>query len=454
MTWTKSSLLFVLMAFVVVGAWAGGSAEQEVTIPDDIEWVTPDRIGNPNANIVIRYGVTFAYSHQVDTPSRREYLMRAAEEWARENPNVQLIPQLIGGTQAEILATQLEEAATGQGPDFTMIDGQWIPMFYDFLQPLDDYVSEEELDDWFQWAKDGAMIDPNTGELKSLWFTTNAVGLWYRRDLIPEPPRDWDEFIETAHWLMDDHGFNIGLLATGHEEQISYGNVIPMFYGLGGDLVDDQGAPIFGEGENRDAMIEVMGFWDRAVKEGVVPERILDISAAGDNVSEAAEPNNLAMFLSGSWLLSRMNDVLGDEVENWDFTFTPQRDASVTGQSGQVPGGYNWAFFTRDEEKLAYAVDFVKHVYAGRQGMADFGWGGGYTPVRHSIMQEDQRFVEDRFHQAFAEVVEAGRPRPGVQAYGAISEFLQEAWQNVILQRETPEQAVDRAFERTLQQIR
>jgi multiple sugar transport system substrate-binding protein len=448
--------LSLLLALILLASgtllWATGKGEEKKTeVPEGIEWVVADRIGNPNAKIELSYGVTLTYSHQVDTPSRKEYLTKASEEWAKAHPNVKLVLRIQGGTEAEILAKQLEEAATGTHPDFFQLDGQWVPLFYKWLQPIDEYVSKEDLADWFDWTKKEAMIDPSDGKLKGLWFTTNCVGLWYRKDLIPDPPKDWDSFIKTAKDLMTKQGFATGILAYGYQEQIPYGVVLPMFYGLGGNLVDSNGAPIYGKGKDRDAMIEVMSFWDRCVKEGVVPQRILDLKATGDVVAEAAKEKTSAMFLGGSWFLSRMQDVLKNELDKWDFTFTPQKRADM---KGQVPGGYNWVFFVKDKEKLKLAVDFVQHVYTSKKGMASWCSAAGYTPLRKSILKEDPRFSQDRWQLAFAEVVQAGRIRPGVPAYPVISEHLQEAWQNVILGRQTPTEAVDRAYEKTLKQIK
>ncbi len=43
--------------------------------------------------------------------------------------------------------------------------------------------------------------------------------------------------------------------------------------------------------------------------------------------------------------------------------------------------------------------------------------------------------------------------RPGVKSYGIMSVNLQNAFQAVILGRETPEQAVDNAYKKTMSQI-
>lgn len=441
--------LFVLGFPLLV--WSGGKKEEsKVTIPPNIEWVTADRIGNPNGPITISFMVEFSYSHQIQTPSRRQYLTRRMEEWAKRNPEVKIIPHIQPTSQAERLAKQLELAASGNIPDAVQIDGQWIPLFYQWLQPLDAYFTKEEIEDWMEWCRKEAMIDPKDGKLKSIWMLTALVGLWYNNTAIPNPPKTWEDTIRIGKELKAK-GFANGLIVWGgKDEQITFGSVFPMFYGLGGNLVDKDGKPVYGASPNRELLIEVLTFWDRLVKEGVLPQRVIDLKSNGDLVAEAAKPNNVAMFLGGSWLLSLMKDNLKAEIDKWSFTFTPQK----TGKPMQIPGGHNLGFFQKDPKKLALIVDFMKYVYVGKDGMAGWCEAGGYTPVRKSVFKDFPVFSQDRFQMAFSEVVSVGRVRPGVPAYAAISEHVQEAWQNVILGRQTPTEAVDNAFRRTQTQVR
>jgi multiple sugar transport system substrate-binding protein len=416
------------------------AAAEAPAVAGDFEWVTPDRVGNPDAPMTISVALEFSYSHQYDVRSRQEYLYARLEEWARANPDVNLTFQIYPGDIPQAHARLLEQASAGRAPDVAMIDGQLVPLFFRFLQPLDQYISEEELDDWFGWAREGAMVDPADGSLKALWFTTNTVGLWYRQDLIPEPPATWDEFIETALAMKEEHGFEHGFLGMGVGEQIPYGLVLPFFFAQGGELVDDEGNPIFGEGANRDAMIAALDFWRRAIDEGATDRKIIDISSTGDLLAEAGA-DSTAMIMGGSWMLSGMRDVT--DLDNWDFAPLPQEDA---GNRVQVVGGWNWGVFTDDPEKQARAIDMVLAVYAGQEGMAGWAEAGGYSPVRESIYEEYEFFSEDRWHQRFSEAIAYGRTRPGVEVYPTLSEAIRNAFQEVVLGVNTPEQAVDSAW--------
>jgi multiple sugar transport system substrate-binding protein len=451
----RTTMTFLCVLFLVTGltAWAGGAKEtQKVTVPDNIQWVTADRIGNPNASTTITFAVDPTYSHLTTTVSRKTYLTQRMEEWAKQNLDVKLVPQLLASNPNERLAKQLEQAATGSQADAAQIDGQFVPNFYRWLQPVDQYFTKDDVDDWFSWCKKEAMIDPADGKLKAVWFITNTVGLWYNKEAIPTPPKSWDETINTGKDLKSK-GWQYGLLTWGGKDaQITYGSVFPMFFGLGGNLVDKDGKPIYGEGDNRAKLIEVFSFWDRAVKEGVVPQRVLDINNNGDLAAEASKGKNVAMFLGGSWLYSVLKDNLKDDLAKWDFAGTPQKSGDVR---MQIPGGYCMTFFAKDPKKLELAVSFMKYIFLGKDGMAGWCSAAGYTPVRYGVLKDFPYFSQDRFQKAFGQVIGAGaRTRPNTPSYPVIDVHVQEAWQNVILQQQSPADAVDTAFKKTLNQLK
>lgn len=436
----KLRSVLILAVILLIGA--------PLLAQDDSTLITAERIGNPNAKITLRYSVGLSYSHQASVPARVTYLKEASLRWAKAHPDVKLLLEIQSGDLAQVVQKMLQQVASGTAPDFAMIDGMYVPLFYSALTPIDNYISKDEVNDYYNWARD-AMIDPSDGKLKSLWFTTGGAGLWYRKDLIPNPPKTWDELIATGA-ALEKQGIKEGLITWGGmNEQITYGNILPMFYGLGGELVDSKGKPIFGVGTDRAKMAEVFGFWARAVKEGLISTSVLDVKTDGDMAAAAAKPNQVAMIMANNNFISQLKSVAGKDAANWGFTFIPQKLAT---QKGQVAGGWNWGFLTKDPVKLRAAIDFVQTVYTSQAGMADWCYVGGYAPTRKSVLDVPV-FSTDPYQKAFGEIVKVAKTRPGVKAYNAITVNLQSAWQAVILGRMTPEQAVDDAYSRTMSQV-
>lgn len=444
---------FLLMVGMMLPAalFAAGEGESSaaVELPEGIELVTPERIGNPNGAITLRWAVQQVYSPFSDIVARTDYLRERLEEWVRANPNVRIEPEVFGGDLAAWHAKVAAQAAAGRAPDAAQVDGpNGAADFRHWLQPLDDYFSQEEIDDWMEWALDSAMIDPADGKLKLLWFTGVTQGLWYRKDLIPNPPRSWDEALEIGK-QMQAQGFKYGYMASLKAGYVTWNGVLPYYFSGGNRLVDDAGEPTFGLGENRDRMIEVFSFYRRAMDEGVMPPNDLGSTAGTDMAADMAA-NNTAMFQT-SIILSHLKQAMTEEqLEQWAFTYHPQQDAD--GPRGQVVGGWSWGFFTDDPEKLELAVSLVDHLYTSKEGMAGWCEAGGYLPVRKSVYEEFPYF-SDKWNSVFGMVMDAGRPRPGVPAYSVIDESLQQAFEAMVIGQMTPEEAVDAAWENTLQQL-
>lgn len=419
---------------------AAAPAEAGAAAPaEEFEWVTPERVGDPNAPIVLRVALDVNYSHQSTTQRRVDYLTAKYEAWTRANPDVQLVFEPYTGDIPQDHARLLELASTGRAPDIAMLDGQLVRLFFQYVQPLDEFVSPEELADWFSWAREGGMIDPADGSLKALWFTTNTVGLWYRQDLMPEPPRSWDDYIAKGVELKGQ-GFEHGFTGNAQGEQIPYGMVLPFFFALGGELVDETGLPIFGEEPNRSAMIEALDFWRRAIEEGATDATMLDIGTTAQSMALIAA-DATAMLMGGSWLLPSLRETTDENL--WNFTHLPQKDPN---NPTQVVGGWTWGVFTDDPVKKAKAVDFVLTVYASPEGMAGWCEAGGYSPVRESVYADFPVFRDDRWHQAFSKAIGYGRTRPGVESYPIMSEAIRNAFQQVVVEVATPADAVDEAW--------
>ena len=77
---------------------------------------------------------------------------------------------------------------------------------------------------------------------------------------------------------------------------------LAMFWAQGGELVDGDGRPIFGEEPHRRAMLRLLGFLRDTIQRGASPRSVL-----GNNdyqqLTGAAVAGDVAMFLGGNWQL-------------------------------------------------------------------------------------------------------------------------------------------------------
>jgi len=94
-------------------------------------------------------------------------------------------------------------------------------------------------------AEEGVLPGPlETAKYKGrLWtipFTTNTQLLWYRKDLVDEPPKTWDEMIDQAERLDT----KIQVQAARYEGLTVWFN--SLVASAGGEIVNDAGDPVLG----------------------------------------------------------------------------------------------------------------------------------------------------------------------------------------------------------------
>ncbi|NUK82737.1 extracellular solute-binding protein, partial [Streptomyces lunaelactis] len=135
--------------------------------------------------------------------------------------------------------------------------------------------------------------------------------LYYRKDLVPTPPKTWDEVIQVGTKLKAA-GYDALLMPAGRAEAASVSVVLPMFLSQGGELVNKEGKAVFGEGANREKMLNVFNFLKKAADTGITPKRSANIKNEADQNGDIAT-DKVAMFIGGNWQVNQLKDTLGAE---------------------------------------------------------------------------------------------------------------------------------------------
>ena len=93
-------------------------------------------------------------------------------------------------------------------------------------------------------------------------------------------PATWDE-LKTAALAAAGSGVEGVLFNGGRWEGTTFA-WLAHFWSQGGDLVDDAGKPIFGEGEQREKMLKAINFYKDLVDSGAAPKRVATITDYND----------------------------------------------------------------------------------------------------------------------------------------------------------------------------
>jgi multiple sugar transport system substrate-binding protein len=423
-----------LMAGCAGGERGSGSGSGGGTSGEDEPLVTHERVGT--GGTAIDYWTSSFYSpseEQSGQPAAAPALREQYTNWAENHPDYRLELQY----QSNLDQWQnnlLQRAARDEAPPGSTLDSFWVPNLYEYLQPLNDAV--EDVDDFFPFVRETAMRD---GDLLAAWKYTDCRCLYYRQDLIDryaggDPPATWEEVIDVGTEIANQEDMNGYLYLNSSFNNLSY------FWGQGGTLVDDQGAPVLDRDENRRAMVETLSFLRRTVEEGITPRRVANLS---DHESMASEARNgqAAMFVGGNWqIFNDFRDKMdGDSWRNWQVAQIPMKEAD---QAATGTGGWTEGYFASEGEMVEPVRDFAARSVAP-EAMGRYCEAAGLLPTRASVYDDREYFSENEYQQQFREFLQDGVARPAFPIFLTIDSEFETAIGKVLTEQASPEAATD-----------
>jgi multiple sugar transport system substrate-binding protein len=252
------------------------------------------------------------------------------------------------------------------------------------------------------------------GRLYAAPFNTNTQLLWYRKDLVPKPPRTWDQMIDEAEKLGRGNAGTIQVQASRYEGFTVWANA----------LIESAGTPILSGPE---ALELKQGPTEKAL---AVMGRLANSSAAPAGLSTSDEDSARLGFEAGESAF----------MTNYTFAYaSAQAEAPEIGKEmgfARFPrvdpkrpskpplGGFNLAVSSYSNNK---DVDFdAAACLAGRQSQLTAVELDGLPPSRSDLYTNK---VVTKAYPGFAglvkESIEGAGPRPTTPAYQDVSSALQ-----------------------------
>jgi multiple sugar transport system substrate-binding protein len=387
----------------------------------------------------IAWQVIPQYSTQADDTARVEYVKKAISSF-NESGKFDIRERVSSSDITAANARLLEQASQNRAPDIAMVDSYLFPRFYDFARPVGEFLGDVSLDSYFPFAAD-LMTGPGD-EVLGLQFTTDVRVLFYRSDLLDEAPSSWDDVLRVGRQVRGEAPSPF-LFPAGRDEATMTTTLLPLFWSQGGTLTDDGGDPVFGEGSNRDAMLNALGFIQRCVQSGITPKRVTEYGLETDLNGDVAS-GQVAMFLGGNFQVGLLQDIVGAEkfLDQWAVAPIPSESGS---DFATTAGGQMWGVFTEDEERRRTAVDFLVKNYVGDEGMAGWCNIGGYLPPRRPVF-DVPAYKGNKYTDTFRQHLnDYARSRPASESYQDISTALQVAVTQVVSGESDPERALETA---------
>ncbi|MDT0382512.1 extracellular solute-binding protein [Streptomyces sp. DSM 42041] len=383
-----------------------------------------------------------SYSLQSPDPKRAAYLKRRLASFRKRTARG-IRPLVAGNDTTAAMAKLLLQASQGRAPHIAQVDSYIFGRVAPYARPLDQQLARLGLraDDWFPSMR--ASMTTGDGAVRGLQFTSDVRVLYYRRDLVDDPPATWDEMTDLgARLARDGHGV---LFPAGRSEGAVTTTLWPAYWAQGADLFDTDGQPAFASGKGYDAMRACLRAVQRAVERGAAPRRV-----AGYDQEDDANPDivagRVAMFLGGSWQAALLDSLMKDADFHRDWGVAPM--PVISGDPVSATGGWMWAAFTDDPAALRTGLDWVHEAYLSDEGMAAWCTLGGYLPPRQRIYDHPD-YAQSPFTPVFRDhLARYGRARPGDRKYQEVSQTLQIALSSVASGTTDANEALDQALDR------
>jgi multiple sugar transport system substrate-binding protein len=245
-------------------------------------------------------------------------------------------------------------------------------------------------------------------------FNTNTQLLWYRKDLVPKPPRTWDEMIDQAEKLGPDNAGTIQVQANRYEGFMVWANA----------LIESAGTPIL-SGPEKVALRQ-----DPTEKALEVMGRLANSSAAPPNLSTSDEDTTRLAFEAGesafmtnyTFAYASAQAEAPEIGKEMGFARFPRVDAN---RPSKPPlGGFNLAVSSfSDHKDVAFEAAAC---LAGRESQLTAVELDGLPPSRSDLYTDK---VVTKAYPGFAalvkESIEESGPRPTTPAYQDVSLALQ-----------------------------
>jgi multiple sugar transport system substrate-binding protein len=406
----------LILSATLVGLMTSTAGAVDLTV-----WVHPD------------------FSPSAGLPAVADAYKAAYAEFEKQNPDITIRYEVErGGTEA--LQQFLTAASSNTLPDLALLDGFWISRLVETgkLQPLNDLWSADDRSHWLPASVDAVTLD---GNIYAVPFHTSWRGLFYPVDTMKQlgydkPPQNWDEFVDFGAKAKAANMFATMLPAASGE--VTALHMLSMFWGLGGEMVDADGKPIFFDGKNREALEKVYTLYHDLAADGLMSSdttldegKIRPFLYTRETASIAASTSRIqSMYTDAPWLKGNLGA----------FNY-PLPDGA---KAVPVLTGFTYGIFTDDAERQAAAWKFIQFL-TRPDTIGPLNANAGHLPVINEVWEQDF-YKNDPLMQEFKAIVESGmKPRPSVPIYPAITAAWSAQMADVIAGNITPAQAVDNA---------
>jgi multiple sugar transport system substrate-binding protein len=294
---------------------------------------------------------------------------------------------------------------------------------------------------WLQPLKDKMAIDTEgmleapvesasyKGTLYAAPKDSDGGILYYRKDLVPEPPKTWDEMMGMCSIAKEN---NIGCYAGQFKQYEGLTvNASEAINSAGGSVLNDEGKPNLTTPEAEEGLNNLV----EAFKNGNIPAEAITYQ----------EEESRRAFQEGKLLFHR----------NWPYIYsliTTEGSSAVKDKFGMAPlpgkdgpgasslGGHSAAISVYSKNK-ATALDFIKFL-TNEEQQKFFANQASLAPVLSSLYEDQELVSKLPYLTVLQESIANAVPRPVTPFYPAVTQAIQENSYAALKGEKSAEQAL------------
>lgn len=313
-------------------------------------------------------------------------------------------------------------AAAAELPDIVIIDGP-DHASYASMGIFADITGKFDVSQYYDGPISSCTLDQ---KLYGVPFGSNCLALYYNEDMLnaagQKVPTTWDELKATALALTTDKVSGFAFSSVQNEEGTF--NFMPWIWSTGNDSFTI----------NNESGIKALSFIGDLVKEGCMSKEVINWTQ-GDVMNQFIS-GNLAMMINGPWQVPTMREQAPDL--KWKVALIPQAS-----QYASVLGGENFAIIDNDNVDASLAfVNFISSKDEVKGYIDQFG----YIAARKDVAET--QFSGDEIMKKFADQMQYAKPRGPHANWPEISDAISLAFNQVITEVNTPQEAAEEAQHR------
>jgi len=236
--------------------------------------------------------------------------------------------------------------------------------------------------------------------------------LFYRKDLVPEAPKTWDEMMGMCSIAKAN---NIGCYSGQYKQYEGLTvNAAEAINSAGGSVLDDQGKPSLTTPEAKAGLENLV----KAYKDGNIPEEA--ITYQEEQGRRAFQEGNLLFHRNWPYIYSLISTE-GSSVVKDKFGMAPLPGKDGPGASSL--GGHSSAISVYSKNK-ATALDFLKFMTDEEQ-QKFFANQGSKAPVLSSLYEDKELVAKLPYLTVLQTSIQNAVPRPVTPFYPAVTEAIQ-----------------------------